>query len=361
MRRVFILSASLESGGAERQLAVMANHWAAAGSDVELATWTGAGVADFFALDARVRRTHFDVPLFPPPFAALRNLLARVARLRERLRQARPDVLVSFITETNVIALLAARGLPIRVVVSERAHPQLDDTISRPLRMLRRILYRRAAAVVTQTEAAAGWVREHCVANVAVVPNTLRESAANESPREPLLLAVGRLRKQKGFDLLLRAFARLDPPAPWRLVIVGEGPEHAALQALRNSLRLGDRVEFRGVERDIARWMARAGIVVAPSRFEGFPNVVLEAMAEGAPVISADCLAGPSEMITDGVDGLLVPVEDVGALATAIGRLIRDADERARLGRAARTVRTRYSTETVMPLWNEIVFAGRRP
>jgi glycosyltransferase involved in cell wall biosynthesis len=360
-RRLIVISASLEGGGSERQLARMANYWAAAGELVTFATWLGPGTADFFRLDSRIQRIYLEVRPAGGPFAGARNLWARVARLRALIRVERPDAVLSFIAENNVMALLAARGLPVRVVVSERAHPQTDVTVPLLFRLLRRVLYPRAATVVAQTASAARWLRDHGGSNATVVPNAVRELPVMAAmPRERLILAVGRLTHQKGFDLLLRAFARLgNEAADWRVIILGEGPERESLLALRAALALGERVELPGVERDVETWMARAGLVVQPSRFEGFPNVVLEAMSVGAPVISADCLAGPSDMIAHGVNGRLVPIDDVDALAAAMRELIGNPAERQRLSSAAVAVASRFSLESVMSLWNEVLFPAR--
>jgi glycosyltransferase involved in cell wall biosynthesis len=168
-----------------------------------------------------------------------------------------------------------------------------------------------------------------------------------------MVLAVGRLSREKGFDLLIRAFSGIKQEFPdWRLLIIGAGPEHSALLRLGEHLKLGECLEFRAPVRDIESWMSRAGLVVQPSRFEGFPNVVLEAMGMGAAVISADCRSGPAEIIKDGVNGRLVPVEDVAALTQAMAELLRQPEERARLGSEARKVREVFRQDLVMDHWD---------
>jgi GalNAc-alpha-(1->4)-GalNAc-alpha-(1->3)-diNAcBac-PP-undecaprenol alpha-1,4-N-acetyl-D-galactosaminyltransferase len=123
-------------------------------------------------------------------------------------------------------------------------------------------------------------------------------------------------------------------------------------------LLLDDRVEFVGQTPDVIDWMSRAGMVVQPSRFEGFPNVVLESMGIGAAVISADCPSGPADLIEDGVNGRLVPVGDVETLAQVMAELMSRPDERTRLGRAATGVRERYRQEAVMARWEACLFPG---
>jgi glycosyltransferase involved in cell wall biosynthesis len=335
----------------------MAPWWSARGVEVTLATFSPGGAHDLFVPPPAVRRVALE--------AGDGGVVQRLARLTRALRtlivSSRPDAVISFITENNLIALLASTGLEVRTLVSERAHPQFDTTV-RPLwRALRWLLYRRASLVIAQTQATAQWVAEHCGARVTVIPNALRTLVDAQHPREPLVLGVGRLTRQKGFDLLLRAFARLRPEFPqWRIAILGVGPELDSLRALAESLRIADAVRFEGTDPAIEGWMARAGLVVQPSRFEGFPNVVLEAMGLGTAVISGDCPAGPSDLITDGRNGLLVPVDDVDGLASAMRKLLSDPSLRERLGHEARHVRTAFSQERIMSMWDSIVFAGAR-
>ncbi len=194
--------------------------------------------------------------------------------------------------------------------------------------------------------------KDHCRTNVSVIPNALRILPEAFGERRCYILAVGRLTRQKGFDLLLQAFARITRDFEgWSLVIIGEGEEREALMRLSREL-LDDRVQFVDPTPDVVGWMAHAGLVVQPSRFEGFPNVVLESMGLGTAVISANCPSGPADLIEDGVNGRLVPVDDVEALAASMAELMADAGERGRLGRAAYGVRERYRQDVVMELWD---------
>jgi glycosyltransferase involved in cell wall biosynthesis len=138
-------------------------------------------------------------------------------------------------------------------------------------------------------------------------------------------------------------------------VIIGSGPEHSELLRLCEQLNVANRVQFRSPVKDIESWMSRAGIVVQPSRFEGFPNVVLEAMGMGAAVVSADCRSGPAEIIRDGVNGRLVPVENVVMLAQVMADLLRHPEERARLGSEAKKVRQVFRQDLVMKQWESCV------
>ncbi len=153
-----------------------------------------------------------------------------------------------------------------------------------------------------------------------------------------VVMGVGRLVRQKRFDLLIRAFAevRKREAGRVRLVIVGDGPERRSLQALASALGIADSTDLIGHQDNPYSWLKRAAVFVLSSDYEGFPNVVLEAMACGVPVVATDCPSGPNEIITDGIDGILVPAGDSMAMAAAIRDLLGDEERRMRHAAAAR-------------------------
>jgi glycosyltransferase involved in cell wall biosynthesis len=160
---------------------------------------------------------------------------------------------------------------------------------------------------------------------------------------------MGRLDRQKGFDLLLSAWGRIASDAPeWNLIILGDGPERPALEAQASSL---PRVALPGKVHQPAPLLNAAGIFVMSSRFEGFPNALLEAMAVGLPVISTDCPSGPGDIIQSGVNGLLVPVESVDGLEKAMKSLIADESLRRRLSSQAPGSLAWLAPERILPLW----------
>jgi glycosyltransferase involved in cell wall biosynthesis len=217
----------------------------------------------------------------------------------------------------------------------------------------------RADAVVAQTRDVAEWIRKHWRKRAQVIPNALRTLPVSSSERGTVIVGIGRLVPQKGFDLLLKAFARIASDYPeWRITIIGEGRARASLERLRDDLQLVERVDFIGHVEDVETWLARAGLVVQPSRFEGFPNVVLESMGMGAAVISAECPSGPAELIDNGVNGRLVPVENVAELARVMAELMSDPDLRARLGREAMKVRDRFRQEPIMAKWEALLLSS---
>jgi glycosyltransferase involved in cell wall biosynthesis len=169
---------------------------------------------------------------------------------------------------------------------------------------------------------------------------------------------MGRLSRQKGFDLLLRAFHQSDlMRSGWRLAILGDGAEREALHRQADSLGIADAVTLPGYIAAIGPWLRQAAIFVLSSRYEGFPNVLMEAMQVGRPCISFDCPSGPRELITDDVNGCLVSPEDVAGLAASMRRMAFDADLRSGLGAEATKVNERFSPEAIYSRWLHLIDA----
>jgi GalNAc-alpha-(1->4)-GalNAc-alpha-(1->3)-diNAcBac-PP-undecaprenol alpha-1,4-N-acetyl-D-galactosaminyltransferase len=170
------------------------------------------------------------------------------------------------------------------------------------------------------------------------------------------ILAVGRLYPEKGFDLLLEAFAKCAAAHPnWNLRIIGEGPERELLAQLIGQFGLLERVRIDPVLPDLSSSLTQADLFVLSSCHEGFPNVLLEAMAAGVPVISFDCESGPRDIIRHGIDGVLVPAGDVGALALALDRLMGSAADRAQLAERAPEVIERFSLAKIATMWRNVL------
>jgi GalNAc-alpha-(1->4)-GalNAc-alpha-(1->3)-diNAcBac-PP-undecaprenol alpha-1,4-N-acetyl-D-galactosaminyltransferase len=342
-------------------MSLLAGGLAARGHEVWLVTLSAAE-RDFFAVDARVRRVGLD--LQRDSGGVLRGLWANTQRLRALRRvvaNIAPDALLSFVTRTNVLAILACTSLRIPVVVSERVDPSAHRE-TRLWAALRAIVYHRAAAVVVQTEAVARWFRSRLGKHpaVAVIPNPVVVLADScqlsvEVP-QPFLLAAGRLVPQKGFDLLIRAFANVTPRCPQlRLAIAGVGPAATALRDLVAQFRLEGQVFFLGEVRNLQAFMRQAEAFVLSSRYEGFPNVLLEALANGLPVVATDCPGGPREILNNGEFGLLVPCEDETALAAAIHCLATNAELRSRLSGHARAAVAPYTLTRVVEEWEALL------
>ena len=350
-------------------MSLLANAWVDRGLDVSLVT-IGSTAGDVYDLNGGVKRIGLDLlRRSENPFAAILNNLRRVRRLRQVIGDLRPDALVSFMTATNVLSVMAAKPFGVPVIVSERTSPEAAR-IERVWSQLRKYAYRRAAVVVAQTGRTANWLRKEVPgARVEVVANPVQVEARQSADAAAqmvlaacvgcnLVLAAGRLSMEKGFDLLIRAFAPIARrQTDWRLVIFGEGPERNALLQLTRDLAISSHVLFPGFSHALHLMMRRTQLFVLPSRHEGMPNSLAEAMACGVPCISFDCPTGPAELILHEDNGLLVRAEDITGLTSAMDRLMGDEALRRRLGGAAQESAREYSMENILSRWGAL-FAG---
>jgi len=276
------------------------------------------------------------------------RMISRIAELASLARRERFDLLVSFLVGPNIVAIAAARLAGVPVVIGERSAPR--TVLSRAnkqlrasglWRMLVRLLYPRASAIVTNTHGAKDELTGFLgVApdRVTVLPNPLdlaRIAALAAEPigdagwpSGPVLVHVGRFTYAKDHETLLRAFALLRARRPVTLVLIGDGEDEARVRALCAELGLDEDVRFTGFTRNPYKLLARGTLSVLTSRFEGLPNVLIESMAVGVPILSTACPYGPIEVLGKNEYGVLVPVGDAAAFANAAARLLDDEAQR---------------------------------
>jgi glycosyltransferase involved in cell wall biosynthesis len=294
-----------------------------------------------------------------------RNAMPKLVRVIWRVR---PAILVATQGYINFLLLLARPFLPsckyvIREVIGEHymEHNRYRDFLQRCY--LR--LVRRADRIVTQTEAVAERLERElaprpgqvlCLHNPVDADRLATAAAQAPSPFRgpgPHVLAMGRLTAQKGFDLLLAAIAGVRAAGvPVHLTIVGVGELEAELAADAARRGLGDVVDLVGFQEQPERYFAHADLFVLSSRYEGMPNVVLEALACGLPVVAFDCPHGVSEIVRDGVNGRLLPPENVPALTEALVTLLRDDALRARLRAGISASLHSFTAPVVSARWN---------
>ena len=356
---------SLRGGGAERVMLTLAGEF------------SRVGVRTFLVLAQAEGPL---LSLVPPDVAVVdlghRRVLRSCPGLVRYLRVEHPVAMISAMTHTNVVALWAKRvaGVETRMIVTER------NTLSRTSRsspMIKQRLmpwfagrfYPWADEIVAVSQGVAD-----DLAQVAGVPRERIEVIYNplvsdslmgqaEQPIDhpwfeiegaPVILGVGRLTAQKDFAALIYAFATVARAHRANLMILGEGPDRESLQRLVADLGLADRVTLPGYVENPLPYMRRAAVVVLSSVWEGFPAVLVEAMACGTPVVSTDCPSGPSEILDNGEYGQLVPVGDVDALAMSIERTLRGEPNAGRLQRRASNFGVRVSVESylnLLPAW----------
>lgn len=268
------------------------------------------------------------------------RVMAALPGLVRYLRRRMQEVMLAAMDHANLVALWASAlaRVPTRVYVSVRNNlsqeaAQAPTRAGRWLPRLARVFYPQAQAVIAVSQGVAddlarligaGRARVLVLPNPVVTPDlaTLAAAAPDHpwfAPSGPrVILAAGRLSPQKDFPTLIRAFALLSPDRELRLLILGEGPERAALESLVRDLGLTERVALPGFQANPFAFMARARLFVLASAWEGLPGVLIQAMACGTPVVSTDCPSGPREILADGRFGPLVPVGNPPALARAI-------------------------------------------
>lgn len=370
---ICLLVSSMEAGGAERVAASLSNSWLAGGYRVILiVTYSHRGNC-VYELDSGVELIYLADQLAGQSsrfFGRFRRILA----LRKIIKIRKPDVVVSFLTNVNVSAIVAAFGLAVPVVVAEHSYPPKMPIVWW-LDVLRNMTYPFASAVVMLTTKGLQWlqagfasVKGVVIPNPAVFPllgnHPFRQPHEHFPEDRKLVLSVGRLAPEKQVDHQIRAFSSLVEAHPdWDLAIVGDGPLLAELTALVENLHLSQRIKFTGRAGNVGDWYTRADLFVLSSLFEGFPNTLVEAMAHGCAVVSYDCDTGPRDIVRDGVDGLLVnPAAGAGGLAAAMGRLMDDTSQRRRLAEAAPSVRARFGLPEVLDMWEALFLdvMGRR-
>jgi glycosyltransferase involved in cell wall biosynthesis len=205
---------------------------------------------------------------------------------------------------------------------------------------------------LTQADADA-WAANDRLTGVGAMPNPLTIVPGEPSPlTEKVVVALGRLSYEKGFDLLVEAWAKVADAHPdWTVRVYGGGPEEAALRAQIAAAGLEGRVELMGQTDDVPRALREASVLAMPSRAEGWPLVLGEAMATGVPCVAFDCAPGIREIVTDGVDGVVVAPGNVTGLADAISRLIGDEQLRQSMGARALAAVQRFTPDAVADRW----------
>jgi len=280
----------------------------------------------------------------------LLSTLRRLLFLRATLRRGRYDAILSFGERWNSFVMLAALGLREKIYLSDRSSPRLD--IGWGQTCLRRLLYPRATGLLAQTRQARDMAIERGLnERIDVVPNpVVMPQIASESRREKIILSVGRMVSTKNFDHLIEIFAALNADE-WKLIIVGDdsqGQNHKSyLIDLAKRLGVSDRVAFAGERADVQSFYDQAKIFCTTSSSEGFPNVVAEALASGLPVVSYDCVAGPSDLIASGENGYLIDLFDQRTFRQRLGELVFDEGKRMQMSIKARESVARLSVGLV--------------
>lgn len=353
---VFVIS-SLQGGGAERVVCSMANYWVERQHVVTVVLFANNETPISYYLSPRVKILALDV--LGKKNNAFCDNFNRIKILRNTFKNLQPDTIISFMESTNVLSILSAVGLKIPVVITDRIAPK-QYCYGKLWRVLRNITYPFSTHFVVQTQSVIKQYPALLAKHACVIPNFVNVSGSNHDYEErPVICAMGRLEVQKGFDILIRAFAAIKSEFPyWSLEIWGEGEQRQSLEKLIIHLGVDNCVRLPGFSNTPHSTMHKSGIFVSSSRYEGFPNVLVEAMALGKPVISTRCPHGPEDIIRDKYNGLLVPVDDVDALSSALRLLLTDSSLKSWIAKNAKIVNKTYKQKDIMDRWDVFICAA---
>ncbi|MGE9935877.1 glycosyltransferase [Butyricimonas virosa] len=352
-KRICIISPSLQMGGIERQLTILASHFVKRGHEVHFVA-ARAG-QHFYELNPLVKFVEPSFVHTSRTSTKLWSYYKTIAFLRKQIKRIKPDTIMVFGDIINPIALIANKGLEYPIYIADQISPK--QNLGRLKNFMKTITYRSATGIIAQSKMAADYKYEVFGndINVRIIPNTMRdiEDCPNVE-RQPWVVSLGRLSYEKGADRLIDAFFRISGHKEWRLVLIGDGPMCKSLEAQAENLGIKDRVDFLGGRSDVDSLLAQSSIFVIPSRCEGFPNALCEAMASPLPCISFDSISA-SDLIENRVNGVVVPDGDIDGLAKEIEILMDNEKLRVEYAEKAYNIRERLDKDKVGDMFLDFI------
>lgn len=375
-RRIALLIHSLHGGGAERLMSQLATRWSSE-HEVHLVTWASSE-SDQYPLPDQVVRHGLQLQ-FPSSgmLSGLRANWKRVQKLRQKLKAICPDFILSFSDQMNIVALEAARPISAPIWIAEHSDPA-KQRLSRLWEAWRSRSYPTCNGCVALTPSIAHYMERWVpAARMHVIPPAInpqavdtqaldrpavdtqamditnRKLASRATDRRKSFLFLGRLSREKGLDLLIQTWHKIADALPdWDLIIVGEGEQRIALETLAGG---SESIRFCGWTTDPWTHYRTADCFVLPSRYEGFPVALLEAMSQGTPAIATRCSSAIEQLADSGRSLRVVPTESIDELATAMRTLARDHALRQSLADAAKQVAATYSWNAIGPMWDALL------
>ena len=347
MKIAFLIS-SLNAGGAERVVSLLANELSLT-NDIVIITLSKD--EPFYKLNDSITVKQLGVlNSGTNPLKSIFSNLVLLYKITLLIRSFKIKSLICFMTTSNVLGIISGKMLSnIKVTISERANPKFEDVGY--WNFLRRKTYKLADRLVVQSEEISNYFKPFVdERKTSIIPNPIKIVDFNKNKKEKIILTVGRIDANKNQEQIIRSFSRLKQQG-WKLVICGDGSLLSKLKDLVKALNINDAVEFKGRVKNIEKQYERASIFAFSSLSEGFPNVLLEAMNYGCACISTDCPTGPSILIKNNVNGFLIPLADENSYTNHLQNLIDDEKNRNLLVSNAKSGLENYSLNKVADQW----------
>ncbi|GAL90630.1 glycosyltransferase family 4 protein [Jejuia pallidilutea] len=346
---------SLRRGGGERVLVTIANNLVKRGHDVRIIVFIDSVE---YVLDKKIQLVKLKTGIFSNETLRYTHELFKIYR-KKRLR---PDVLISFMTQTNLSAILVAKLFKIKVIASEHTNHSRTSTNKTLVDFTRKYIYRFANKITILTNYDLTYYKKNGC-DVLILPNPCsfsNKNFKNNAPKEKTILAVGSLDKYKikGFDNLLVLIAPiLKKHKDWSLMFVGESLNNGGdfLLNLATNLKIQNQVIFAGLRDDVQQIMAKSEIFVLSSRTEGLPMVLIEAMSQNMCCIAYDCISGPSDIINHDVNGILIENQNTTDMASAINKVIENPELRKKLANKANEVLIKFDENLICDKWEYLI------
>lgn len=322
---IVLVTPVLDLGGGQRYITNLANYWAETGHNVTIIILRSEREI-FYKISDKVKIIKLDYSFTNKANKAI-NGIKTMFILRKKIRQIQPHFVLSILSTTNILTIISTTFLKTKVIVrdafsQERKRNKFD-------KIGRKIFYGKANGIIAQTKEIKDFTeKEIGYANIKVIPNPVREIKQNEKiKKEKIILNVGRLHSNKGQKFFIEACSKINAP-DWKFVILGEGDLRKTLEQQIRDLNIQHKIEMPGAVKNIDDWLLKSSIFVFPSILEGLPNALIEAMTAGLPCVSFDCETGPRDLIKDGENGFLVPLNNSKKLEARIEELIHNPELR---------------------------------
>lgn len=352
IKKIAIAIPSLAMGGAERVASELANEFVREGLDVKFILLDHNEV--YYKLDEKIQVFYNDYNKDKSSY--LRNK-ARIKKFRKWLKDNSIEVLISFLTSSNFLSILATKNTSIKVYISERSDP---NKTSIKIKIIRRFLYRYCTGAIFQTEDAKKCFSKTVQKKSIVIKNPIKNDLPNwnsiEKHNESIVTAV-RLEKSKNIPMLLKAFSKLIQTYDnYQLIIFGDGPEYNSIKDKVQELNIENKVVLRGKSNEWHKEAINAMMFVLTSDYEGMSNSLLEALAMGIPSISTDHpIGGAREVIQNGENGFLVPVNDREALTNKMIELIENRELQVNFSRKAEQIKKNLNVQQIAKEWLQFI------